>query len=94
MGYKDGSLDPGKECTFYGAYTLEKSGEATIVEAVKNEDESITKAFWDALKKAGILTWDTVPFLVTLDQEVQISELDIADSKQVRPEHSSRLNPL
>ena len=80
---KDTPIEPGKEFTFFGAYSLEKSGTATVVEAVKNEDEGITHAFWDALKKAQCLTWDVVPWLVTLDQDIKISELEVVDISQV-----------
>ena len=43
----------------------------------------MTQQFWEALGKAQILTWDCVPYLVTLDRNVCISELEIADSRQV-----------
>lgn len=85
-------MRPGKQFEFYGAYTMEKTGEGTVVEAVKNEDESINQAFWDALKKAAVLTWEdtVIPWLVTLDRDIQISELEVLDCPQVscRPPHS------
>ena len=84
VGVKDSDPEPGKQLIFYGAYTMEKTGEATVVEAVKNEDKGITKAFWDALKKAECLTWDVVPWLVTLDRDIHISELEVLDCQQAR----------
>ena len=80
------TIKPGKQFTFYGAYTMEKTGEATVVEAVKNEDEAINTAFRDALKKAATLTWEdtVVPWLVTLDRDLEISELEVLDCPQVR----------
>ena len=83
IGIKDSPVEPGKQVTFYGAYTLDKTGDAIITEAVKNEDEAINQAFWDALKKAECLTWDVIPYLVTLDRDIKISELEVVDSAQV-----------
>ena len=83
VGMKDSAVETGKQLTFYGAYTLDKTGEATVVEAVRNEDEGINHEFWDALKKAQCLTWDVVPWLVTLDKDIKISELEVVDSAQV-----------
>ena len=79
-------MEPGKELTFYNAYTLEKSGQAVVVKAVETKDEQITHAFWETLKKANILTWDVVPQFITLDRDVQISELEMVDSKQASPD--------
>lgn len=82
LGLKDSPAEPGMQLTFYGAYTMDKSGEATVTEAVRNEDDAINQAFWDALKKAECLTWDVVPWLITLDRDIQISELEVVDSVQ------------
>ena len=83
IGSKDREIVPGRQFTFYNAYTMEKTGEAIVTEAVRNEDKEVTDAFWDALKKADLLTWDTVPFFVTLDRDLQISELEMLDGNEV-----------
>jgi phosphoribosylaminoimidazole carboxylase (NCAIR synthetase) len=79
------AVTPGMELTFYSAYTMDLTGEATVVAAVLNDDEAVTHQLWEALQKAQILTWDVVPYLVTLDRDLQISELEIVDYKQVCP---------
>ena len=83
IGSKDSEIVPGRQFTFYNAYTMEKTGEAIVTEAARNEDKEVTDAFWDALKKAGLQTWETVPFFVTLDRDLQISELEMLDSNEV-----------
>jgi hypothetical protein len=82
---KEGEITPGMQYTFYAAYTMERTGEATVVEAVLNEDEQVNREFWGALENAQVLTWDKVPYLVTLDRDLQISELEVVDYKQVCP---------
>jgi len=80
---KEGEVTPGMQYTFYGAYTMERTGEAAVVDAVLNEDEGVTHEFWEAMGKAQVLTWDKVPYLVTLDRDIRISELEVLDYKQV-----------
>lgn len=83
IGSKDRPIEPGRQYTFYNAHTLEKTGEATVTEAVKTEDQGVTDSFWNCLNKDGCLTCDTVPWLVTLDRDLQISELEVLDSIEV-----------
>lgn len=83
LAVRTSPIEPGKHFTFYNAYTMEKSGEAGIVDSVRNEDEGINQGFWDALKAAQNLTWDIVPHLVTFDRDIDFPELQIADCKEV-----------
>ena len=82
LGIKDRPAEPGMQLNFYGAYTMEKTGEATITEVARNEDVAINQAFWDALNKAHCLTWNVVPWLITLDRDIKISELEVVDTAQ------------
>lgn len=84
VGFANDPPKPGKQLTFYNNYTLEETGSATVTHSKKNEDKAVNQEFWAELKKASVLTWDCIPYLVTLDRDVAISALELVDCPQVR----------
>lgn len=52
------------------------------MDSKRYEDPAINEEFWAVLKKALVLTWDCVPYAVTLDRPVQISKLELVDCPQ------------